>query len=90
MSVYMSEVWEELSGAQMVVTTVCEMCTAFGIAFWHGKAEVKYATELYGELSGEGSWLVSKFRSLQPSERKRKMMTRLVQEMCACSQEDEE
>jgi hypothetical protein len=86
----MSEVWEELSGAQMVVTTVCEMCTAFGIAFWHGKTEVKYATELYGELSDEGSWPVSKFRSLQPGERKRKMMTRLVQEMCECSQEDED
>jgi hypothetical protein len=44
----------------------------------------------FGELSDEGSWPVSKFRSLQPSERKRKMMTRLVQEMCECSQEDEE
>jgi hypothetical protein len=90
MSVYMSEVWEELSGAQMVVTTECEMCTAFGVAFWHGKAEVRYATELYGELADEGSWPVSKFRSLRPSQRKRKMMTRLVQEMCECSQEDED
>jgi hypothetical protein len=90
MAIYMSEVWEELSGAQMVVTTVCEMCTVFAVAYWHGKTEVKYATELYGELSDQGAWTVSGFRVLQPNMRKKKIQARLIQEMCECSQEDEE